>query len=126
MKVKAPSVAENCYSIRTEQRDIFTTTILRSSMTSNPIFLSVLRHGFKTVENLPWKSRRTLRTGARYNRPSCYQLPGNHRAFSGNAPRRFAEVNTAFDPRQQEREADEVDVCIVGGGKTVRELSEYA
>ncbi|MCJ1399453.1 hypothetical protein MMC11_002655 [Xylographa trunciseda] len=31
-------------------------------------------------------------------------------------PRKFADVDEDFDPRQQDRESDEVDVCIVGGG----------
>ncbi|MCJ1317111.1 hypothetical protein MMC15_002433 [Xylographa vitiligo] len=29
---------------------------------------------------------------------------------------KFADVDETFDPRQQDRESDEVDVCIVGGG----------
>lgn len=42
------------------------------------------------------------------------------RAFSAAAPRQLAEVKDAaeeaFDPSTIERESDEVDVCIVGGG----------
>jgi electron-transferring-flavoprotein dehydrogenase len=41
--------------------------------------------------------------------------PGQSRAFSRTARRRNAEE--AIDPNQVERESDEVDVCIVGGGK---------
>lgn len=41
--------------------------------------------------------------------------PGQTRAFSRSARRRNAEENV--DPKQIERESDEVDVCIVGGGK---------
>ncbi|KAI9792826.1 MAG: hypothetical protein M1816_001558 [Peltula sp. TS41687] len=85
-------------------------------MTSNPIFLSVLKHSFKSVESLPCRSRRIPRPGPWYNRPACYQLQKHQRAFSGSACKRLADVNTTFDPRQQEREADQVDVCIVGGG----------
>ncbi|EED19524.1 electron transfer flavoprotein-ubiquinone oxidoreductase [Talaromyces stipitatus ATCC 10500] len=40
--------------------------------------------------------------------------PGQNRAFSRSARRRDAEE--AIDPSQVERESDEVDVCIVGGG----------
>ncbi|KAI7975813.1 hypothetical protein EIK77_005563 [Talaromyces pinophilus] len=40
--------------------------------------------------------------------------PGQSRAFSRTARRRNAEE--AIDPNQVERESDEVDVCIVGGG----------
>ncbi|KAI9762113.1 MAG: hypothetical protein M4579_000593 [Chaenotheca gracillima] len=38
------------------------------------------------------------------------------RSFSLTSIRRLAEVDDSFDFRQQERESDEVDVCIVGGG----------
>lgn len=38
------------------------------------------------------------------------------RAFSAVSPRRMADVEEKFDPSAIERESDEVDVCIVGGG----------
>lgn len=44
------------------------------------------------------------------------RIAGQRRAISSTARSRFADVDDAFDPRQQERESDEVDVCIVGGG----------
>ena len=37
-------------------------------------------------------------------------------AFSTTSHHKFADVDETFDPRQQDRESDEVDVCIVGGG----------
>ena len=39
------------------------------------------------------------------------------RTFSATALRSRADVGDVLDPRQQDRESDEVDVCIVGGGK---------
>ena len=36
--------------------------------------------------------------------------------FSTTAKRSLADVSDTFDPQQQERESDQVDVCIVGGG----------
>lgn len=39
------------------------------------------------------------------------------RAFSQSLRRPKAEEEAAFDPSQLDRESDEVDVCIVGGGK---------
>jgi electron-transferring-flavoprotein dehydrogenase len=36
--------------------------------------------------------------------------------WSASQRRFFATEDETFDPRQQERESDEVDVCIVGGG----------
>jgi electron-transferring-flavoprotein dehydrogenase len=44
------------------------------------------------------------------------RIAGQRRAISSTARARFADVNDTFDPRQQDRESDEVDVCIVGGG----------
>jgi hypothetical protein len=41
------------------------------------------------------------------------------RAFTAAAARQFADVTEEFDPRTIERESDEVDVCIVGGGRFV-------
>lgn len=41
---------------------------------------------------------------------------GQRRAFTDTTRRRFATPDDTFDPRTIEREADEVDVCIVGGG----------
>ena len=38
------------------------------------------------------------------------------RAFSTSPWRPLASVDESFDPKQQDRESDEVDVCIVGGG----------
>ncbi|KAL5050116.1 hypothetical protein BDW71DRAFT_174802 [Aspergillus fruticulosus] len=38
------------------------------------------------------------------------------RAFSLSSSRNLTDENGHFDPRQVERESDEVDVCIVGGG----------
>ncbi|MCJ1225997.1 hypothetical protein MMC12_002646 [Toensbergia leucococca] len=38
------------------------------------------------------------------------------RTFSCTPFRTLADVDDSFDPRQQDRESDEVDVCIVGGG----------
>jgi electron-transferring-flavoprotein dehydrogenase len=38
------------------------------------------------------------------------------RAFSQSVTRRFTDENGNFDPRSIDRESDEVDVCIVGGG----------
>ncbi|KAK3679455.1 hypothetical protein LTR78_001016 [Recurvomyces mirabilis] len=41
---------------------------------------------------------------------------GQRRALSSTARRTFASVDDTFDPASIERESDEVDVCIVGGG----------
>ncbi|KAL9024883.1 MAG: hypothetical protein Q9196_006190 [Gyalolechia fulgens] len=51
-----------------------------------------------------------------FQRPRRTPLPPAKRSFTTLPLRRFAHVDHAFDPRQQECESDEVDVCIVGGG----------
>jgi electron-transferring-flavoprotein dehydrogenase len=48
------------------------------------------------------------------------QLLGQTRAFSQSLSTRLPDEHDQFDPRQVERESDEVDVCIVGGGKSFR------
>ncbi|KAL3466639.1 hypothetical protein BJX64DRAFT_249541 [Aspergillus heterothallicus] len=49
-------------------------------------------------------------------RCSAYSSPSQTRAFSQSIARSLTDENGHFDPRQVERESDEVDVCIVGGG----------
>src|SRR6266536_1942819 len=39
-----------------------------------------------------------------------------NRGFSTTPRPRYADGDESFDPRLQDRESDEVDVCIVGGG----------
>jgi electron-transferring-flavoprotein dehydrogenase len=45
-----------------------------------------------------------------------FLLPTQTRAFSQSVTRRLADEDGTFDPQSIERESDEVDVCIVGGG----------
>jgi hypothetical protein len=40
------------------------------------------------------------------------------RALSTSRPARYATVDESLDFRDQDRESDEVDVCIVGGGNS--------
>ncbi|TVY32843.1 putative electron transfer flavoprotein-ubiquinone oxidoreductase, mitochondrial [Lachnellula subtilissima] len=44
------------------------------------------------------------------------RAPIQPRTFSTSLPRRLAEANDNWDPKYIDRESDEVDVCIVGGG----------
>lgn len=50
------------------------------------------------------------------NRSASFIPPSQTRAFSQSVLRRFTDENGNFDPRSLDRESDEVDVCIVGGG----------
>ncbi|TVY26859.1 putative electron transfer flavoprotein-ubiquinone oxidoreductase, mitochondrial [Lachnellula hyalina] len=49
-------------------------------------------------------------------RPRLSRALIQQRAFSTSLPRRLAEANDNWDPKYIDRESDEVDVCIVGGG----------
>lgn len=49
-------------------------------------------------------------------RTASFIPPRQTRAFSQSVVRRFTDENGNFDPRSLDRESDEVDVCIVGGG----------
>ena len=49
------------------------------------------------------------------SKPNC--LPSNTRNFSATLWRRLADVDDTFNPGQQDRESDQVDVCVIGGGK---------
>ncbi|KAL4778114.1 hypothetical protein BJX76DRAFT_363036 [Aspergillus varians] len=49
-------------------------------------------------------------------RCSALSTQSQTRAFSQSVSRKLTDENGHFDPRQVERESDEVDVCIVGGG----------
>jgi electron-transferring-flavoprotein dehydrogenase len=44
------------------------------------------------------------------------QIACERRAYTTVSKRRFATGSEQFDPRQEDRESDQVDVCIVGGG----------
>ncbi|KAF2843325.1 electron transfer flavo protein-ubiquinone oxidoreductase mitochondrial precursor [Patellaria atrata CBS 101060] len=58
-----------------------------------------------------------LRSILQYRYRPAVRIVGQRRAICNTTRRSFADVNEdAFDPRQLDRESDEVDVCIVGGG----------
>ena len=54
------------------------------------------------------------RTSLRTPRPLF--IAGQRRTISSSLRHRYADVEESFDPASVERESDEVDVCIVGGG----------
>lgn len=47
---------------------------------------------------------------------SCVPIVAHVRSFGSTSRRLFADEDGNFDPRSVERESDEVDVCIIGGG----------
>lgn len=58
---------------------------------------------------IPFERRRM---SADWPRPSIVPT----RALSTSRPSRYATVEESLDFREQDRESDQVDVCIVGGG----------
>ena len=54
------------------------------------------------------------RTNLRTPRPLF--VAGQRRSISASLRHRYADVEESFDPASVERESDEVDICIVGGG----------
>lgn len=85
-----------------------------------------LRRGARTVPRLrPARHAAALRpvTGLRMFSPlaatttTTTTVSSRHaRAFSTAPARRMADVDESFDPASIDRESDEVDVCIIGGG----------
>lgn len=57
--------------------------------------------------------------GTRLAQRTTLFQPTQTRAFSQSLSKRFTDENGDFDPRSLERESDDVDVCIVGGGMLV-------
>lgn len=71
----------------------------------------------------PVRSRTPLANSGRHFARQPSLLPRvSTRAFSQSLSRRLADEDGDFDPRSLDRESDEVDVCIVGGGRFPREL----
>ena len=63
---------------------------------------------------LPQRCRQTNSTS---RRPRLARISLQQRVFSSSTHRRLADAIEGFDPNSIDRESDQVDVCIVGGGK---------
>lgn len=78
--------------------------------------LSLARPARIAPSTLAAAAPQTARSSLWESRTPATRIAGQRRALSTTARRRFASVEDATDPRNAERESDEVDVCIVGGG----------
>lgn len=78
-------------------------------LTVSHVSLPITRRAYSHFP--PTRRRRCLLQQARSN---C--LLAIRRTLSTTPRRCLADIDDSFDPREQERESDEVDVCIVGGG----------
>ena len=118
-------------------------------------YVSIILHGMSTVVPAPVTMSNKLSAPALFGRPlatpfSKYlgatrphswfpparrrllfqaRKPAAHstatRSFSVAQPRKFADVDDSFDPRRQDRESDNVDICIVGGGTLDLPVSDH-
>ena len=84
-------------------------SLTRRSLTVSHVSLPITRRAYSHFP--PTRRRRCLPQQARSN---CLLII--RRTLSTTPRRCLADIDDSFDPREQERESDEVDVCIVGGG----------
>ncbi|KAL4810413.1 hypothetical protein BDV18DRAFT_156777 [Aspergillus unguis] len=86
--------------------------LLRREARSSPCRLS------RPASTLSTAPRSSITASSKRTSIRCSALskPTQVRAFSQSISRRLTDEDGHFDPRQVERESDEVDVCIVGGG----------
>ncbi|KAF4553748.1 Electron transfer flavoprotein-ubiquinone oxidoreductase-like protein [Elsinoe fawcettii] len=75
---------------------------------SRPVTLRCSRPSAVSGVQARFRSTQTIR-------PAVVRA-GQRRAFTQSSKRRLASVDDTFDPNSIERESDQVDVCIVGGG----------
>jgi len=89
-------------------------------MASKTLSSSITRRSLHSPARLICTAARPTRTATRRNIFDAYRpalrVAGQRRTITNTARARFAEAQDSLDPRQQERESDQVDVCIVGGG----------
>ncbi|KAI9673121.1 MAG: hypothetical protein M1817_002983 [Caeruleum heppii] len=83
---------------------------------ATPLLRRHLAPPYRVTGSRALSGLRQQRQKCHFAPPSSPRAPIRLRPFSTAPPRRFAQVDDTFDARQQDREADEVDVCIVGGG----------
>lgn len=101
------------------------------TMASKSTLLPLLRREVLPTSGRSWKNGLT---GVAYRRYSAHAAPARRRratrrefisshavshtrSFATTLSRKSGEERDTFDPAHIERECDEVDVCIVGGGK---------
>lgn len=90
-------------------------TATRRLYTQVPELSHALRIPLSRSPRFAAKASITSQCFTRGYRPAAITA-GQRRALSSTTRRRFATVEDHLDPLKQEREADEVDICIVGGG----------
>ncbi|SLM34876.1 electron transfer flavoprotein-ubiquinone oxidoreductase [Lasallia pustulata] len=91
-------------------------------MPPKPLSVSLARRALTQSKSAPrfataaYSQFAPARRRCLFERPRSNALVSCRRTFFTTPWRRLADIDDSFDPRQQERESDEVDVCIVGGG----------
>ena len=87
-------------------------SLARRSLSTSNLFLLTARRAYS---HFPPTRRRCL---LQQRQHPCLLI--SRRTFSTTPWRGFADVDDSFNPLKQDRESDEVDVCIVGGGMPSR------
>jgi electron-transferring-flavoprotein dehydrogenase len=87
--------------------------LIRSTILQAPSHSHLRPSTFRSLHNYAPARRRTPGL-TRPARPVF--IAGQRRSISSSISRRYADIDDSFDPSTVERESDEVDVCIVGGG----------
>lgn len=93
------------------------------NMACRTVSATALRHAVTNGARPTWLAPRAFypfKVTSKLSSHSTYRpairIAGQRRALSSTARARFASENTDFNPKELDRESDEVDVCIVGGG----------
>jgi electron-transferring-flavoprotein dehydrogenase len=87
--------------------------LIRSTIREAPAHTHLRPSTFRPLHNYAPARRRA--PGLTQPARSVF-IAGQRRSISSSIARRYADVDDSFDPSTVERESDEVDVCIVGGG----------
>lgn len=124
-KVEIPNVGFIATALRTTNNLSTTPTshpLREDIMTSKSKCVTLVRCAFvpepptRRILSRNHKSFGIIRHGHSVGRRrTILPIPDQHN-FSTSALLRLADVNDSSSPRLQDRESDEVDVCIVGGG----------
>lgn len=80
---------------------------------------AVRQNASRIVTQCPRTLQQSFIHSASRPRIASSLIAAQRRAFSLTGPRRLADATDGLDPKLVERESDEVDVCIVGGGKNI-------
>ncbi|KAJ9649694.1 hypothetical protein H2201_001839 [Coniosporium apollinis] len=89
---------------------------MSSKLVSPALVRRTLTSSTRSLRTLPRAAPCSIRARLLSEYRPAFRIAGQRRALSSTARARLAQHDDSFDPSTIEREIDEVDVCIVGGG----------